>query len=112
MGTQGRDNESLLDSDVKIKLGTGNELCHLLLMQNRPTLRAFRLGGETNERLLARLEALLLRREAEAEQRRRRKQDGPKLSLSALWTGMPPGVITQPTQCRGGAWRSLAARTV
>ena len=47
MGTQGRDNESLLDSAVNIKLGMGNELCHLPLMQNLSTLRASRLGGET-----------------------------------------------------------------
>ena len=67
MGTQGRDNESLLDSAVNIKLGMGNELCHLPLMQNRSTLRFFRLEGETNERLLARLEAALAPEGADIE---------------------------------------------
>ena len=48
MGTQSKGNEPLLDSTVNIELGMGNELCHLPLMQNRSTLRASRLGGETN----------------------------------------------------------------
>ena len=67
MGTQGRGKEPLLDSAVNVELGMGNELCHLPLMQNLSTLRFFRLAGETNERLLARLEAALAPEGADIE---------------------------------------------
>ena len=59
MGTQSRGIRPLLDSAVNLVLGMGNELCHWPFMQNLSALRYFRLAGETNERLLARLEAAL-----------------------------------------------------
>ena len=45
----------------------GNELCHWPFMQNLSALRYFRLAGETNERLLARLEAVLAPEGADIE---------------------------------------------